>query len=90
MSDRGLSQVVQAMIDDPEGEKMHNVLIFGEANDAKTENFVSNEQYPANIDLCPNKLAEHAQKMVNNTFCLVQQFPSLPETGTLRSTCKAI
>ena len=90
MSGGGLGQVVQAVIDDPEGEKMDNVLIFGGANDAKTENFVSNEHYAANIDLCLKKLADHAQKMPNKSFVLVQQVPSLPETGNLRSTCEAI
>ena len=45
MSGGGLGQVIQAVIDDPEGDQYEKVLILGGANDAKANNYDSNHQY---------------------------------------------
>ena len=51
MSGGGLGQIIQAVMDDPEEEQFDKVAILGGTNDAKPENFPSQENFTYNIDM---------------------------------------
>ena len=90
MSGGGLGQIVQAVKDDPCGDQLENVLIFGGKNDCKIENFPSNEQFAANIEVSLGKLAAHAQKFSNKSFCLVQQASVANDQNTTQHPAEAV
>ena len=90
MSGGGLGQIIQAVMDDPSSEHLEKVVIVGGKNDSKTENFVSNEHFAANVDLSLSKLVKHAKEFQNKTFCLVQQVVVTADANTIQCPTEAV
>ena len=77
MSGGGIGQVAQAASDDPEMEKMTNVVIIAGANDIKCTSFETNEEFARNIDVSVEKIAKLASANPTKTYTIVNSHPKM-------------
>ena len=77
MSGGGLGQVVQAALDDPQIEKMTDVVIIAGANDIKCQSFDTNEEFAQNVESCINKIVEMASTHPTKVYTVVESHPTV-------------
>ena len=76
MSGGGLGQVVQAARDDPEIEKMTDVVIVAGANDIKCQSFDSNEEFAQNVESTIVKVVKMASSNPTKRYTIVESHPT--------------